>query len=263
MTATWYLARHIPDLRRREPRNVGVILRSPDGTWSSRFLGETADGSIDGRKLRRSQMSVEAYKTWVDYFRRKASDDGWPDVERLQRKRAGNYFAEPGGTIFESSLGLHTLLQQLFSELVLVDAPEKLDRESPQAYISAKIEKILSVVKIPVIRNTEVRAIFDGRETTVPFGYEYHNGQLHLMDALHRHVRFDQAAADARELRSRVQAVQAADSAQNFFSFYASSLLRSSDIEKILYPVEQLSYTLDVDDEGAAVETLRHGVASR
>lgn len=51
-TPRYLIAKYIPDLRRMEPRNIGVIVWSPQGV-AARFAAEKADtdGDVDGRSL--------------------------------------------------------------------------------------------------------------------------------------------------------------------------------------------------------------------
>jgi len=62
MKARWLVAKYMPDLRRREPDNVGVILLM-DGRAHLRFLGQR-DGRVDGRSVRWAG-SVKNYKAWA------------------------------------------------------------------------------------------------------------------------------------------------------------------------------------------------------
>ena len=67
--AEWLVAKYMPDLRRREPKNVGVLLRMGDSCFS-RFLGEQSGGQIDGRHVHGLVNSVQNYKAWVGYWKR-------------------------------------------------------------------------------------------------------------------------------------------------------------------------------------------------
>lgn len=66
----YLLAKYIPDLRRQEPRNIGIIVWSPEGLVA-RFLGEKPDETeaIDGRSVPPFVTSLSAYKQWVNYWR--------------------------------------------------------------------------------------------------------------------------------------------------------------------------------------------------
>jgi hypothetical protein len=252
MTATWYLVRHVPDLRRREPKNVGVVLRTGAGSWLSKFVGETDEGILRRRDVPRSFANFEVYESWVDYFRRKLSDEAWGDVEHLQSRRKGNYFAERGGQIFDDRPDWKAELDALFSDLVKL--PEKKRVKSPLAFIRREVDSIFDAVELPVIREVRIEADYDGRRTTVPFRYEYVNGQPHIMDIVQVHA--TNAAADARELRSRFEAVRVAGAANSFVSFFSSKYLDEEHIDDILAPIERLSLAVDVDNREVAIETV-------
>jgi hypothetical protein len=82
MTATahhvkprFLVAKFVPDLRRQEPRNVGVILLHPSGIYS-RFFGEVApdvddanDLALSKKKMRERLTDTYAYEQWVDHWR--------------------------------------------------------------------------------------------------------------------------------------------------------------------------------------------------
>lgn len=67
--ATYYIAKFVPDVLLGEPRNVGVILWTPESV-EARFLGETTDAEprVDGRSLRGFESSA-SFKQWVSYLR--------------------------------------------------------------------------------------------------------------------------------------------------------------------------------------------------
>ncbi len=67
------VAKFTADLRRQEPRNVGVILLHEKGVYA-RFFGEGMpeldDGpGIDGRRVRSRVFDPETYAQWVEFWR--------------------------------------------------------------------------------------------------------------------------------------------------------------------------------------------------
>lgn len=109
MHVTWHLVQYTRDLRRHEPRNVGVLLRSTD-QWLWRFL--------DVGQARKLVASVEVYQTWVDYYQRKLTDAAMADIERGQAYRRGNYAVVPGGVILVEPDSYPDTLDGLFRDLV-------------------------------------------------------------------------------------------------------------------------------------------------
>ncbi|WP_435582316.1 hypothetical protein [Amycolatopsis thermoflava] len=256
--ATWYLIRYMPDLLRREPRNVGIVLRVDSERWLSRFAGEKPDGSIDGRSVRPFGIRSDVYKTWVSYFRRKASDETWEDVERLRSTRVRNYFAEPGGEYVGSISSPEALLNELFSTLVDSQPAEVAAARalSPVDEFFMRIDRVLRHAEVIPQRNVEVSAKYGNELDKVPFMYAYENGQKHLMDVVTTHKNPREAARDARELRARVQGARDAGEATSFVAFYDRSLLPQNDVEHILRPVEDLSHTIDVEREDEATQAV-------
>ena len=68
MKASWYIAKYVPDLRRREPINIGIILFLGE-TVLSRFLGENEQGVLNGRRLRGKVRAFSNYKAWLSHWR--------------------------------------------------------------------------------------------------------------------------------------------------------------------------------------------------
>ncbi|MFF4598138.1 hypothetical protein [Amycolatopsis sp. NPDC001319] len=258
MTApTWYLVRYMPDLQRREPRNVGVVLRPEHGPWLTKFIGEREDGSINGQLLTKD-IKTEVYKTWVDYYRRKASDEMWPDVERMQLARIRNFYIEDGGIYLGHITSMRALLEDLYAELV--EAPAVPIAIARPERITARVDRILLRAGIRPQRNIEVEARFGDGTDLVPFRYSFENGQVHLMDVLSSRKPQD-AAHDARELRARVQGVRDAGSIKSFIAFYDRTIFPEADLEHILRPIEGLSRTVDVQREEAAIRDMRELVS--
>jgi hypothetical protein len=117
MTAPRYLlVKHIPDLARGEPRNVGVILWTPWLT-DARFCAEKLDapGTVDGRSIPDFIRSKSAYRQWVRFWRREISSasivpiGGGDAIARsspafadaLKRASRGDFIVEDGGYVLD------------------------------------------------------------------------------------------------------------------------------------------------------------------
>ncbi|QQM21812.1 hypothetical protein I7X09_28380 [Rhodococcus sp. P-2] len=98
----------------------------------------------------------------------------------------------------------------------------------------------------------EVRALFDGRESTVPFEFRHHNDKVHLMDAVNINGRDPEAKA--RELRARIVAARAAAVSKHFFTFYMAGDNSDRQIDEVLMPLEAESSAIDVTDIGSAAD---------
>jgi hypothetical protein len=66
--ARYIVAKYVPELLRNEPRNVGVIVWTPEKV-DARFWGENGGGDVDGRKVPEWVQSQPTYKEWVHFWR--------------------------------------------------------------------------------------------------------------------------------------------------------------------------------------------------
>lgn len=250
-TATWHVIKYLPDIRRREPRNVGLVLATPDG-WLTKFVGEAEDGEIKGNRIK-GNLDLEIYKTWVEYYRRKASQQRWDDVERLQRRRRENYFAETGGVIYDpEGKSWAGLLSTMFTELIQ-DHAEKTSLNKKE-YLLEQARTALSIANIQVDEKVEVSARFGDRLSTVPFEFRQAGGSYSLMDAVN--INGQNPAALTRELRARIVAARAAKAAANFFTFFMGGEHTEDELDALLIPLEEESFPIDVTDSGNAADKL-------
>lgn len=143
-TPKYYIAKYIPDLRRGEPRNIGIVLWTADRTIA-RFLAEEPDspGKVDGRSLQGFIGSTSAYKQWVAFWQSEiAKDEVVPTgstervakgcaqfVEALASFSKGNFFLAEGGFLLDplEPDEMETALTHLFQTLVVQSAEEPRD----------------------------------------------------------------------------------------------------------------------------------------
>lgn len=120
-TATWYLVRYTKDPLRREPRNVGIVVRTSDGQWLCRFLGrDHTSGKVDGRTLPlHLGIDVDIYRQWIEYFTSKMSDDAWNDALTLGKRRRYSYGVELGGHTHHTPADWAGYLNHLFTAMVV------------------------------------------------------------------------------------------------------------------------------------------------
>ena len=173
--AEWLVARYISDLRRREPRNVGVVLKMGD-RFLSRFLGEGGRGRIDGRRVHAFVNSVDNYKAWVRHWQGVA-DGGSKDLLALTNRRADDsYFLEYGGErLFGSEYAdPNDMLDYLYSVLVEeMPEPDTLNVKQLSEHVLTNAgirDQVSEKYRLPV--SVTDSALFD---------YKYENGALHLM----------------------------------------------------------------------------------
>jgi hypothetical protein len=123
----WFVAKYIPDLRRREPMNIGVVLFC-DGKRFARFLGESEADMIDGRHARWWASSLSNYRAWVhrwryDIAKSKTAED-FAGSNRILAD--SSYYLEPGGELLSSDpIEPVSFLDRLFADLVEDPKPKK------------------------------------------------------------------------------------------------------------------------------------------
>ena len=182
MNTTWLIAKYMPDIRRREPMNVGVVLLANGGPCA-RFLGETDPGLINGHLVRGRFGALENYKGWVDYWRMAMAK---ADPKQLLRHEPQhNYFLEFGGerVLGNADLDRGAFLDRLYRDLVenvpsvpdvVVDPRRLIERTFDRLKIREKILERPSVVD-------RTRGV----EDPLAFDYRYQNGINVLMKRVH------------------------------------------------------------------------------
>ncbi len=140
-TPRYLVAKYIPDLQRFEPRNVGVVVWSPEGV-AARFLAEKPGrpGEVDGRGVPAFVASAPAYRQWIRFWRaelarpeitalkggkrvpRKAPEF----LEALRSNNRGNFVLAEGGFLLDPVRPeeLPGLADKLFGQLVEGGPPE-------------------------------------------------------------------------------------------------------------------------------------------
>lgn len=96
MIAHYWIAQHINDLFRNEPRNVGVFVRVGNQT-AAKFFGEVG-GLIDGRKLKNFPYP-EVYRQWIQYWRNQLLKN---NPELLVNTSGPNYRVVEAGQITDA-----------------------------------------------------------------------------------------------------------------------------------------------------------------
>lgn len=173
MNFQWYVAKYVGDLRRREPRNFGLILIADDEVYF-RFMGENEDGSIDGRRVRWAQ-SPETYKAWVTYWKSSIRRD---NEELISSSRADddNYYLEPSGKrIFgEQQADVNDFFDTLYSSLVEDPRPEDMS-------ITQLSENVIRRLRIAMSVKKQWRYSPEDSSDEITFHYRYDNGVINLM----------------------------------------------------------------------------------
>jgi len=166
MDSTRYIiAKHVSDVFRKEPRNIGIIVWSELGIeW--RFWGLDSFGAFDGRKIPEFVNSKNAYQHWITFWVKELSK---PQIEfigsgkivpvqspefiqAIQSGNSANFFLEEGGSILEPipKEGLRALADELFETIVTA---EVIDEPDTSTLIKEECEKIIKKTRLSDSRN--------------------------------------------------------------------------------------------------------------
>ena len=141
-TPCYLIAKYIPDLRRMEPRNIGVVVWTPEAV-DARFVAEKPDrpGQFDGRDIPAFVTNPDVFRQWVAYWHREMQK---PEIEpamggaRVARRspeflsalmsgNRGNFQLVEGGFLLDplEPEELPALVDHLYGTLVEAMGPEK------------------------------------------------------------------------------------------------------------------------------------------
>ncbi|GAA2085171.1 hypothetical protein IDH50_06835 [Aeromicrobium tamlense] len=246
-TASWFLIQFTADLARREPRNVGVVLETPQG-WLTRFVAHGPDG-VDGRRLRRFRLPKNAYEEWVGYFHRNIDGGTWDRV--LETSKVRNFRALRGGEIYEDR-DWNVELDRLFGEMV-----ETRDEESSEG-LKNRVKRILTAADVTSEEDYAVEVDYgDDHRSEVSWDFAYRNGSLWLMEGLRLGGALARTQAEAFYGRAKgtEKAMSAGGGLPKFVCFLDGVVGLSDDVaDRILAPIDAVAHAVDVDDEERAIE---------
>lgn len=193
--AQFLVAKYIPDLQRFEPRNVGVVVWTPDSV-EARFLAEYPNrpGEVDGRRKPDFFQSLKAYRQWVRFWRKtvdQAEKERFaqgvtrrmgPEVlERLKAASKGNFVFVDGGFLLDpvAPYELALLADQLFQKLV-VTHEETVLAEGPS--LEQRCQQIFQKLPLPsevkLIRDFTIPCQIGDMERKFRFDYVLKNGAV-------------------------------------------------------------------------------------
>jgi hypothetical protein len=259
MTMQWYVVKHMPDLVRAEPRNIGVILFADDQP-AARFVGEPAGGGeVDGRAVPEFGNHL-VYKAWVRQWRAlcKEGPDAVAAVVRRGRAAGDSFFIVDGGEqlVGDAGLGTEDYLDDLYVSLV---------RPDPAPLIADDVRKLTQRVLRTLGVNRKVQERYslpverDGVPDELWFDYRYDNGQPHFMQ------RVGLATAD-KSTWDRLHLVETTfERLKDSPTYSAAStvaLIKEQDADARLVKavrgrLADMAELVDVSDQAQAVSTLR------
>jgi hypothetical protein len=173
MTTKWYIAKYLPDVRRGEPKNVGIVLYS-QGRATARFIGQTDGDSIDGRSARWAG-SQENYKAWVHRWSHTASQVRTEEAFDAMRSTipGSSYYLEKGGEyLVAGSHDASEVIQALFVELV--DEPRHDQRATLLDHREAWLAEAFTELGVAPEIEQDCEVTVDGDR--LRFDYRHANG---------------------------------------------------------------------------------------
>jgi hypothetical protein len=118
MSARYWIAKYVEDPLRNEPRNVGVIVSTPEGV-AARFAGENEEGAIDRRKLQGFKYA-DIYIQWLDYWRNRIQDRLFDEIVNSQTP---NYYVAVGGEVADTGADAPAIVCNFLFSLLVSDEP--------------------------------------------------------------------------------------------------------------------------------------------
>ena len=242
MHADWYLIQLTADLRRHEPRNIGVVLNVGEA-WILRFRGVESNGKINGRHLRGIGISKTTYQSWVEYFTRKAKTGRWNEALSIPEKRPSNFSAIHAGTIVETEGDPRFLADRLFSEMVTV----------PEKPVQAPLDLARHVFAEAQIEVHE-RILLPGRweidtpEVPIPFDFGLGSDNRITLEAL------SPTPMAISHLRTRIDAIERVGSTTEIIAMLPMNRVDNDMVDDLLRPVEKHANVLNLDASNAATE---------
>lgn len=244
MPATWYLVQYTADLRRHEPRNIGLALT--DGAhWYLHFRGVDDLGRVDARQIRGWGISRETYQSWVDYFHRKALQGAWEEALTLQQRKPSNFSVVSGGMLLAEESDWELEAKQLFSELVTT-RPHRVTAPSPLE--SAR----------ELFRRAEIHPEEDvflpgrwregGEQVGIPFKFQLTAAKTSTLEAL------PPKEKDIVSLKARLDAVGRVQGAPYFIALLPLSKISEKNWDQLLMPIEQTAHVVDMDAAEAPMQ---------
>ncbi|QFY13698.1 hypothetical protein GBF35_50425 [Nonomuraea phyllanthi] len=268
MSTPWYVVKYMPDLYRREPRNVGVVLLDDDGGLA-RFYGQDPEtGEVIPNWAAQLVPETRTYQQWVHYFVHHVGRGSWSRVlETLQRRRSfDNFYVEEGGSYEREYDDPQSAIEDLFRSLV-TDAPMPAQgASSPELRSLVKRVFELAHVDKRVEKDPEYEVAVDGpRHQThakIRFDYRFVNGKTTLMERVPLSLeatRTNSEKVDA--LLYRIERVIANSDVEDFVAFYHVPDRATEEQERALEPtirrLEAYADALDVGDVSFAARNLR------
>jgi len=272
-TPKYLVAKYIPDLERMEPRNIGVVVWSPEGI-EARFAAEKPDnpGEIDGRSIPSFVTSSNAYRQWIQFWRAElekaeieAADGttvphGSPDfLSGLQSWNRGSFVLAEGGMLLDpvhaddlTGLALH-----LYDWLVEASGTD----EPRDPTLDELCDKVLEETRLAddphfVSRYEITCQVAADTTERFEFSHAYHNGTLwrvyQRVPLSKRKTLLRKTVHDSAWMLEKVAEANIISREHSAALVYVTDEQRSeSAISEALQVLASVSRVLNLDDYGA------------
>lgn len=273
--------KYVPDLRRQEPRNVGVALVHPTGVHA-RFVGEGLPGDIDLRTVRPLIGDTGAYEQWVDYWRYhidqgNASNGENADgaVKELIGSSRNNYIVVPGGRVLvpgAEDKDPNTLLSFLYNEVVEMEDEPSLEIKIDLERTAAQLIRTSGISKSPLFQQSPKIMVLNKkgvRERITP-DYLVINRNYNVLESVNFHMTSESSARralDATQYMYEKLEIHAKNENRKeavFVSFIDARPERYTyDIGEITTILQSWGPIVDVSQTESSVKVLESVLAAR
>jgi len=181
-----YLVQHVDDLRRHEPRNVGVVVTDQDQVAYA--LIDPAEKRLTARQraVAEAVESDETYPAWLAYWRR-TLQEGAAGLEEIVAKQSPTFPVIMAGKVMgDLDASLDGLAGRFYDELVL---PQPESRDSAAERPVERMFRLAGVNSSPHFhRKYTVESV--GLKVALPieFPYAWVNGHVVVADQILHHT---------------------------------------------------------------------------
>ena len=154
------VAKHIPDLHRMEPRNIGIIAWADDGLTAAHFLGEDEHHRFKMPSLI-ARGNRDAYRQWIEYWRYQMQADGISSrkgetvsrsspafLDALIGKSKASFQLADGGLLLQQipAAELQEFVDEMFERIV--ESPVTNDAKAESAKLDGKCVELFRAAEI-------------------------------------------------------------------------------------------------------------------
>lgn len=185
MEAKYWIAQHIEDVFRNEPRNIGVLVQVGD-QMAAKFIGENEANKIDGRGLK-GFPHPDVYRQWVEYWRRSIAQR---QFDKLVRNGSHYKVFEAGAVTEIDSDSPEEVAKFLYTSLVSGGYKEAFEQEKNLLNQPSLDQELVSVFRDLNILGSEAKhpvrndAVIQGKKITHKPAFSQENGRLYLMETI-------------------------------------------------------------------------------